>query len=213
MHSDGRVSLDPSPAKPVARVPDLHKSAFWIYGVTAMVMREPLAVVLHHANTAGWSDPGVHIEALRGLIVWMLLSRQFTVAGVYFDHVYLQPDSADRDPRRSYPLDFLIGVGALLAAVATSTLVSADNHLFNAVVGVALAWDVLWLLLAALMRHSSVSLIAPETIVSLVMLAIGGVTLSLFGEVAAYVAVLVCILVHLGRLMAAYDTLYAIPRT
>ncbi len=197
----------------VARVPDLHKSAFWIYGVAAMVMREPLAVVLRHANTAGWGDPGVHIEALRGLIVWMLLSRQFTVAGVYFDHVYLQPDSAERYPRRSYPLDFLIGVGALLAAVATSTLVQADNHLFNAVVGVALGWDVVWLLVAALMRHSSVSLIVPETVASLVMIVVGGVTLAVFGQLAAYVAVLACILLHLGRLMAAYDKLYAVPRT
>ena len=79
-----------------SRVPDLHKSAFWIYGVTAMVMREPLSILLHHAADAGWGDAGVHREALRALIVWMLLSRQFTVTGVYFDRVYLQPDSAAR---------------------------------------------------------------------------------------------------------------------
>ena len=89
---------------PAARVPDLHKSAFWIYGVTAMVMREPLSIVLRHASSVGWANPDVLMEALRGLIVWLLMSRQFTVAGVYFDRVYLQPDSGAQFANRNFPL-------------------------------------------------------------------------------------------------------------
>src|SRR4051812_42626435 len=98
------------PPSPAPRVPDLHKSAFWIYGVTAMVMREPLGIVLRHASSSGWSDGAVRLEALRTLIVLLLMSKQFLAAGIYFDRVYIQQESGERFPRRSYPMDFLFGM-------------------------------------------------------------------------------------------------------
>ena len=195
----------------VVRVPDLHKSAFWIYGVTAMVMREPLSTVLRHAAAAGWGDAGVHLEALRALIVWMLLSRQFSVLGIYFDRVYLQPDSAQRYPRRSYPIDFLLGIGAVLASVGAAGLVGTPGSLFAIVAGVALSWDVVWLALALAMRHTSVSLLAPGTIISVVMLGVFAGAFVLLGEMRADVVLLACIFLHLGRLMIDYNTFYASP--
>lgn len=196
---------------PIARVPDLHKSAFWIYGVTAMVMREPLSIVLRHAAAAGWGDAGVHLEALRALIVWMLLSRQFSVLGIYFDRVYLQPDSAARYPRRSYPIDFLLGIGAVLASVGAAGLVGTPGPLFAIVAGVALGWDVVWLALAKVMGHTSVGLMAPNTLISLGMMAVFAAAYALTSEFTATAVLLVMILLHLGRLMGDYNTFYASP--
>ncbi len=191
------------------RVPDFHKSAFWIYGVTAMVMREPLSVVLHHAATAGWQNTGVQLEALRGLVVWLVMSRQFTVAGIYFDRVYLQPDSATRFPRRSYPHDFIVGIGALLAAVGASTVVGSNSNIFDYVIGVALSWDLLWLAIAAAARHSSVPVMASGVAWKIGILALFAAALAAFGELPAYCVLLVGLLVHMGRLIADYDRLYS----
>ena len=45
------------------------------------------------------------------LSILLLLSRQlFLVSELYFEQVFMQPDSADRYPRRSYPIDFLAGL-------------------------------------------------------------------------------------------------------
>ena len=196
---------------PAARVPDLHKSAFWIYGVTAMVMREPLSIVLHHASTAGWANPDVLMEALRGLIVWLLLSRQFTVAGVYFDRVYLQPDSGVQFANRNFPVDFILGIGALLLAVGASTIVGVKGSLFDGVVGLALQWDLLWLLVARLMGHSAVRLIAPGALFNLGILVVFWGVRSVFGDGLGYGALLVSSVVQMWRLMVNYDSLYANP--
>ncbi len=196
---------------PAARVPDLHKSAFWIYGVTAMVMREPLSIVLHHASTAGWANPDVLMEALRGLIVWLLLSRQFTVAGVYFDRVYLQPDSGVRFANRNFPVDFILGIGALLLAVGASTIVGVKGSLFDVVVGLALLWDLLWLLVARLMGYSAVRLISPGALFNLGILVVFWGVRSVFGDGLGYGALLVSSVVQMWRLMVNYDSLYANP--
>lgn len=198
---------------PAARVPDLHKSAFWIYGVTAMVMREPLSIVLHHASSAGWANPGVLMEALRSLIVWLLMSRQFTFAGVYFDQVYLQSDSAVRFACRNFSVDFILGIGALLLAVGASTIVGVKGSLFDVVVGLALLWDLLWLLVARLMGHSSVRLIAPGALFNVGILVLFWGTRSLFGDGPGYAALLACALIQMWRLMGDYEKFYAKPLT
>ena len=71
------------------RVSDLHKSAFWIYGVTAMVMREPLAGLVRHIASAGMGNVQVRLETLRVAVVLVLMSRLFLESGLYFDEVYL----------------------------------------------------------------------------------------------------------------------------
>lgn len=198
------------PEQPTAsRVPDLHKSAFWIYGVTAMVMREPLSIVLHHAATAGWADKGVQMEAVRGLIVWLLLSRQFTVAGIYFDHVYVQSDSALRFPKRSYPVDFMLGVIALLVSVGASTIVGVSGPLFDVLVGLTLLWDLLWLAFAKALGHSTVRFIAPAAYFNLGVLAVFWLVRAYFGPLAGYVALVLCGCIQMARLFANYNRVYA----
>lgn len=174
-----------------------------------MVMREPLSIVLRHAASAGWANPEVLMEALRGLIVWLLLSRQFTFAGVYFDRVYLQPDSAVRFAKRNFPVDFILGIGALLLAVGASTLVGVKGSLFDVLVGLALLSDLLWLLVARVMGHSSVQLIGPGAIYNFGILAVFWGARSLWGDGFGYGTLLVCSIVQMWRLMLAYDRLYA----
>ncbi len=194
-----------------SRVPDFHKSAFWIYGVTAMVMREPLAIVLRHAATAGWADQGVQMEAARSLIVWLLLSRQFTVAGIYFDHVYVQSDSAARFPQRSYPVDFMLGVVALLVSVGASTIVGVSGPLFDVLVGLTLLWDLLWLAFAKALGHSTARFIAPAAIFNLGVLAVFLAVREFFGPLAGYGALVLCGSIQMARLFANYNRLYAGP--
>src|SRR3954451_23865957 len=151
------MAVEPTPP----RIHDLHRSAFWIYGVTAMIMRDPFGVVLRHAAAAGWGDPMVRQEGLRGLVVLFLMSRQFLASGIYFDRVYLQPESPQLYPRRSYPLDFLLGMGELLAALGASTLVGLPTSMFAALVAVNLLWEPAWLALSAVARYSTLRMIAP----------------------------------------------------
>ncbi len=150
------------PASP--RIHDLHKSAFWIYGVTAMIMREPMGTVLRHAAAVSWHDPMVRQEAVRALVVLFLMSRQFLASGIYFDRVYLQPDSLDRFPRRNYPLDFLFGMGELLLALAASTVLALPTPMFDYLVGLNLLAAGLLAIPAAVLDYSTKSLLGKAAI-------------------------------------------------
>jgi hypothetical protein len=147
-------------------VSNLEKSAFWIYGVTAMVMREPFASVLRHASAAGIRDWQVRLELLRVLVVLILMSRLFLASGLYFDIVYMRADSAARFPRRSYPMDFLAGLAQLLIVVGASTIVGLHDRmpgelsLFMALVAVFLISETVWLLLSLALRFSSAPLVS-----------------------------------------------------
>ena len=142
-----------------ARVSDLHKSAFWIYGVTAMVMREPLGIVLRHASAAGVRDPAVLGEILRTALVLALMSRLFLSSGLYFDRVYLRPDSGVRFPRRSYPVDFLAGLLQFLLAVGASTVIAGPVPTFALTVAGFLLFDLAWLALSGLLGYATTGLI------------------------------------------------------
>jgi hypothetical protein len=192
-----------SPTPP--RVPDLHKSAFWIYGVTAMVMREPFSIVLRHAATAGWQDSAVQLEALRALIVLALLSRQFLAAGIYFDRVYLQPDSAERYPRRNYPFDFLFGMGELLLAVAASTVVGTASAIFCALAALILLTDLVWLFVSRALSYATVKKIAPGAVFNgLTLLVVAPLTL-LVSEQLGYGILVLATGLHMARLVSTYD--------
>ena len=141
------------------RVSDLHKSAFWIYGVTAMVMREPLAGLIRHIAAAGVGDVQVRLETLRVAVVLALMSRLFLASGLYFDEVYLRLDSAARFPRRSYPVDFISGLLHFLLAVGASTAVSTVTSAFPAIVLAFLLYECLWYLVSKLLRYTTAALI------------------------------------------------------
>jgi hypothetical protein len=148
------------------RISDLHKSAFWIYGVTAMVMREPFATVIRHTAAAGFSDWQVRLELVRVAVVLILMARIFLASGLYFDEVYLREDSGARFPRKSYPVDFLAGLMQFLIIVAASTVVTLHSRsrlgisVFALLVIAFLLFDAGWIALSALLRLSTTREIA-----------------------------------------------------
>jgi hypothetical protein len=153
------------PARPIRRISDLQRSAFWIYGVTAMVMREPLGLIVRHTTEAGLGNWQVRLELLRVGVILLLLSRLFLVSGLYFEQVFMQPESADRYPRRSYPIDFLAGLAQFLVGAAATTAVGTHLRIsgklapFTLLAALFLIVDIGWLATAALRGFSSVTLI------------------------------------------------------
>ena len=152
---------------PAARIPDSHKNAFWIYGVTAMIMREPLSLVVRRLSVEGIQDPVTQVQCLRALLILLILSRQFLTAGSFFDRVYLQPDSAARFPRRSYPWDFLTRMAELLVAVAASTTIALESTPprglapFTILAAILLLLEAVWWATARVATFSTVVEIAP----------------------------------------------------
>jgi hypothetical protein len=160
----------PISTKPVRRISDLQRSAFWIYGITAMVMREPFGIIVRHSTEAGWGNWQVRLEVLRVLVILLLLSRLFLVSGLYFEQVYMQPDSADRYPKRSYPIDFLAGLKQFLVGAAATTTVAMHQRVagefapFTMLVALFLLVDAGWLAVAKLRGFSAAGLIQKKAV-------------------------------------------------
>jgi hypothetical protein len=153
----------------VRRITDLQRSAFWIYGVTAMVMREPMGLVIRHTSEAGFGNWQVRLELLRIVVILLLLSRLFLISGLYFEQVFMQAESADTYPRRSYPIDFLAGLLQFLVGAAATTAIGTHLRIagefapFTILAELFLIVDLVWLAVAALRGFSSVTLIARHT--------------------------------------------------
>jgi hypothetical protein len=176
---------DPLPSRLPRRISDLFRGAFWIYGVTAMVMREPLGLIVRHATDAGLGNWQVRLELLRVVVILLLLSRLFLASGLYFDEVFMQPDSADRFPRRSYPIDFLNGLLQFLAGAAATTVVGLHTRIFGGiapftlVLSLFLIVDWIWLVVAKLRDFSATGLIAANARSNAVILLAGAIGLVL----------------------------------
>lgn len=190
--------------KPAARIPDLHRSAFWIYGITATVMKDPFGVVLRHAAAAGWHDPAVIQETMRALIVLALMARQFLSAGIYFDIVYLEPESADRFPRRNYPFDFLFGLTELLMAVANSMIIATPNFFFDVITGLHLIWESVWLLASAIAGYSTIRTIAGGAKVTAGLFVVFAAARVFSTETTALAVLLVLCSLHIGYMIYHY---------
>jgi hypothetical protein len=158
----------PSAASASRRLTDLQRSAFWIYGVTAMVMREPFGTVIRHATENGLRDWQFHLELLRVIVILLLLARLFLSSGLYFETVYMQANSSQLYPRRSYPTDFLAGLGQFLVGAAATTVIATHSRThqvlsaFTIVIAVFLPLDAVWLIVALVRRFSSVRLIRSQ---------------------------------------------------
>ncbi len=157
-----------TPARPTRRITDLQRSAFWIYGVTAMVMREPFGLIIRHTAEAGLGDWQVRLELVRVVVILLLLARLFLLSGLYFEIVYMQADSADRFPRRSYPIDFLAGLKQFLVGAAATTTIGMHYRVdgqyapFTLLVWLFLLVDIGWLAIAMLRGFSSVPIIRKQ---------------------------------------------------
>lgn len=199
--------MSPKPA--VLRIPDLHRSAFWIYGITATVMKDPFGVVLRHASVAGWDDPAVQQEALRTLAVLILMARQFLAAGIYFDRVYLAPESAERFPLRNYPFDFLFGLTELLFAVANSMIVAMPNLFFDVLAALHLLSETAWLLASKAAHYSTLRMIAPGAQITAGIFVLSAVARLVAGERAAVAILLVLCFAHIGWMIWHYNRMEA----
>ena len=204
------------------RIPDSHKNAFWIYGVTAMVMREPLSVLVRDASAQGFASPIVQLESLRVLVVFLILSRVFMGAGVYFDRVYLQPESAANFPRRNYAADFLATLTELLVAVGASTAVAIHTRSiggltpFSILIALLLVSEPLKLLGTRLAGYSTVAEIAPAARASAIAFLLADavyMTMRVLGfgpvrtEAAALTAVAVCTAIRLLDQIRTYGSM------
>ena len=204
------------------RIPDSHKNAFWIYGVTAMVMREPLSVLVRDASAQGFASPIVQLESLRVLVVFLILSRVFMGAGVYFDRVYLQPESAANFPRRNYAADFLATLTELLVAVGASTAIAIHTRSiggltpFSILIAILLVSEPLKLLGTRLAGYSTVAEIAPAARASAIAFLLADavyMTMRVLGfgpvrtEAAALTAVAVCTAIRLLDQIRTYGSM------
>ena len=198
---------------PAPRIPDSHKQAFWIYGVTAMIMREPLGIVVRDISAKGVANGGVQMECLRMAVVLVVLSRQFLGAGVFFDRVYLQPGAAAKFPRRNYPVDFLTRLIEMLLAVAASTTVALETSAlagltpFTIVTLVLLLLDGIWLAIARAARYSTIPEIAPMAHANLLVfllcaLSFAAVRASGFGSPVADAVILAEVFLFTGFQLA-----------
>lgn len=196
---------DMLPKTVAVRIPDLHRSAFWIYGITATVMKDPFGVVLRHAAITGWVDPSVQEEGLRSLVVLTLMARQFLAAGIYFDRAYLAPESAEQFPRRNYPFDFLFGLTELLTVVAASMIVAVPNRFFDVLAIGSLIWETVWLAASKLARYSTPRLIAREAQITASIFTAAVITRLFIGEIHTMVILLALCFAHLAWMVARYN--------
>jgi hypothetical protein len=215
----GALKTETAP-KPVRRVTDLQRSAFWIYGVTAMVMRDPLGVVVRQTAELGLGNWEVRLEILRVAVILILLARLFLVSGIYFEQVYMQPGSADLYPRSSFAVDFLAGLAQFLVATAASTAISLQSIRtltpFSLLVAIFLAIDWLWLGLAAVRRFSSLPIIARQAQFNARILGAGALALvvsrlvggdAVFDHQAALSVVALIAVVDIALQIRRYDEL------
>jgi hypothetical protein len=168
----------PSAAAASRRLTDLQRSAFWIYGVTAMVMREPFGTTIRHATENGLDNWQVELELLRMIVILLLLARLFLSSGLYFETVYMQANSSQLYPGRSYPTDFLAGLGQFLVGAAATTVIATHSRIhqvlspFTVVIAAFLLMDAVWLAVALGRRFSSLRLIRVQAGGNLVLLLI-----------------------------------------
>ena len=126
-------------------------------------MREPLGGVIRHATDAGLGNWQVPLEILRMAVVLLLVARLFLSAGLYFEVVYMQPDSSALYPRRSYPTDFLAGLAQFMIGASATTVIGTHARLgrifapYTIIVYLFLIVDVAWLAVARARGLSSVS--------------------------------------------------------
>jgi hypothetical protein len=142
-----------------------------------MVMREPFGLIIRHTTDAGLGNWQVRLEWLRVFVILLLLARLFLISGLYFEAVYMQSNSSERHPRRSYPIDFLAGLAQFLVAAAATTAVGTHARIagqiapFTLVIAVFLLLDAGWMIVAKFRGFSSFSLIRNEATRNLWILA------------------------------------------
>jgi hypothetical protein len=137
----------------------LHAHAFWVYGViVGLAIREALVRAGSHIFLPGsptflpsdvlpWK---LHLEAFRLIIFLMTITCFYFGSGVFFDKVYLNEKTASRFEKKSYGLDFVLGMVHYLVFFAWS-LTLADHSRFRwglspflLFMSAILLYDVVW---------------------------------------------------------------------
>jgi hypothetical protein len=214
--------MEGSPNMAAHHVSDLQRSAFWIYGVTALVMREPMATVIAHASSVGLGNWQVQLELLRVAVILILLSRLFLMSGLFLEKVYMLPNSDELFPRRSYPIDFLAGLFQFLLATAASSALALNVRVagvyspFSVIIAILLLFDLVWLAISALRRFSTTDLVARQVLVNVMLLVTSGVIAStarlagldaVFSEGAGLTVLALLAMGHMAIQIVSYEGL------
>jgi hypothetical protein len=209
------------------RISELHKGAFWIYGITAFAMHDPVSHLLAHLSSAGLADWQVRLEIWRCAVLLVLMAKFFLGAGLYFDQVYMRERSSDRYPRKSYPVDFLAGLLQFLLLVAAAVTVGfharfrGEITLFTVLVALFVLYANLWYLAAAVLRYSVRGTLAVSrdsnnlafAVSAFAYLAsrLAGGADPVFADQAALGTLLILTCFDVGKLIRAYDNAEANP--
>jgi hypothetical protein len=98
----------------------LHSHSFYLFGVVVgLSIREALvrtgSDLFLPTKVEIWK---VHLEALRLIIFLLTITCFYFGAGVFFDKIYINPETATRYQRKNYGLDFSFGLIHFLAFFA-----------------------------------------------------------------------------------------------
>jgi hypothetical protein len=137
----------------------LHAHAFWIYGVIAgLAIREALVRAGSHvflpsspsflpADVLPWK---LHLEAFRLITFLMTITCFYFGSAFFFDKVYLNEATAPKFEKKSYGLDYILGMVHFLVFFAWS-LTLADHSRFRwglspflLFMSAILLYDVVW---------------------------------------------------------------------
>jgi hypothetical protein len=127
---------------------ELHKHAFWLYGViVGLAIKESLESVTPHVFAPPTSEIGVFPDLARLVVFLILIVRFYFGSALFFGSAYEAPETQGAFTNKNYALDFLFGF--LHFFIFFLLAFSIDIHtkpvmLFPSLLAVILFFDTLW---------------------------------------------------------------------
>lgn len=154
----------------------LHPQAAWLNGiVVALAIREGLTQVVPHLTTAAHDfNWATELQIARVFLFLITIIRFYLGSILYFDAVHVREETAKQYVRKSYGLDFLVGLLHFIMFFAWATTISDVGHRelpstlshFETVGAAILLFDLVWLAVNA--RYDTPRAILPWTIINVV---------------------------------------------
>ncbi len=159
----------------------LHSYTFFLFGVVVgLSIREVLVRSGPHIFLPSDIEPWkTHLEALRVIVFLLTITCFYFGAGTFFDKVYLDEDTAAKFSKKSYGLDFGLGLAHFLIFFGWSLTVADHSRLswgvspFLGFLSAVLLYDLVWLVVN--LRHDSLQEIKLWTFMCFVTFLLGGV--------------------------------------
>src|SRR5271154_273790 len=108
----------------------LHPSASWLNGIiVALAIREGLTqVVPRLTNAAHEYNWATELQIARVLLFLITIIRFYLGSILYFDAVHISKETAGEYVRKSYGLDFLVGLMHFIIFFAWATTIGDVDH-------------------------------------------------------------------------------------